>query len=195
MNTLYLYVNTNVSEDCLKYGIKLSEYANRAIEMDTLIKKCIVAYLAPKDCDKYYDTNYTCLKINSDNLKVYIVNDILENIKTEKKYKMCEFSDYTIGQFERPLALICTTILPENISTYNKVLDVPLLVPNSSDLFYSKSINEIIESCNFSNEELYKVLLILAEKKGKYEKAIDEANIKAYIDKKNGKLYTNVSRF
>ena len=86
-------------------------------------------------------------------------------------------------------------ILPENISLYNNIIDSPLLVQDSKEFYYNKRINELIDDETFSASELYKALIILGERKGTFEKVLDENNIKAYINKSNKKIYTNVTKF
>lgn len=99
-----------------------------------------------------------------------------------------------MGDYEEPLALITSTILPENIYLYNKDMDVPLIIENSKNFFYENSINELLNTNKFSNYELYQILLILGEQK-KMLTSNSEGNIKTYKDKINGKLYTKKSNF
>lgn len=194
LNNLFLYVKKEKYEECLKYGIKLSEYANIIIQTEPNSKKGIISYLSPKDSDLYLDNNYVCLKIKTNDLQVYISNLTLQDTKLEKKCT-CKLENYTLGDFEEPIAIICTTILPENISLYNSIIDSPLLVQDSKEFYYNKRINELIDDETFSCQELYKALIILGERKGTFEKVLDENNIKAYINKSNKKIYTNVTKF
>ena len=99
-----------------------------------------------------------------------------------------------MGDYEEPLALITSTILPENIYLYNKDMDVPLIIENSKNFFYENSINELLNTNKFSNYELYQILLILGEQK-KMLTSNSEGHIKTYKDKINGKLYTKKSNF
>ena len=121
MKNIYIYVKKSEYENCIKYGIKLSEFADIVIDIDSSLKKGITAYLSPKDSEKYYDSEYICLKVNTNNLKIYIINLKLQDTKLLKKYVYTS-EYYKFGTFEEPVAIICTTILPENISMYNKVL-------------------------------------------------------------------------
>lgn len=194
MNNLFLYVKKEKCEECLKYGIKLSEYANIIIHSEPNAKKGIIAYLSPKDSNLYLDNNYACLKIKINDLQVYVTNLILQNTKLEKK-STCILKDYVLGDFEEPIAIICTTILPENISLYNNIIDSPLLIESSKEFYYNKRINELIDDETFSSQELYKALIILGERKGTFEKVLDETNTKAYINKANKKIYTNITKF
>lgn len=194
MKTLYLYVSTNMIDEYVKYGIKLSEHANKVLNIKKTDKKGITAYLSPKDCSKFNDNKYLCLKINTDNLKIYIYDKTAYE-KTEDNNFICDISEYKMGDFEDPLALICSTILPENISIYNKIIDTPLLVENSKDFYYKKSIFEMLDNDYFTNFEVYQLLLILGQKKQLFNVNETFNKIKVYTDKKSKKKYTKKSNF
>ena len=196
LNNLYLYVKANECEDVLKYGIKLSEYCNRVFKLANTEKKGITAYLAPKDSKKYFDKNYTCLRISTTGLKIYVINDIFSTLDSVyDKHTIIKLENYKLGDFEDPIAIICTSILPENIYTYNEIIDTPLIVSNSKDYFYEKAVQDMIENNYFSNYELYKAMLILGEKKGIFEQVFENNTNKIYMNKLNKKIYTNISKF
>ena len=194
MKTIYLYVLNNKVDDYLKYGIKLSEFADKVIKCDRGEKKGIVAYLSPKDSYLYYDNNYTCLKVKVDRLNIYIYNKATINLTKDKDF-IRKISEYMVGSFEEPEVLICSSILPENLSIYNKLIDTPLLIDNSKEYYYKNSIYEMLDNDFFSNFEVYQLLLILGQKKGVLKvKEIDE-KLKIYIDNKSNKKYTKKSNF
>lgn len=190
---LYVYVENDKVEDAKKYGMKLSDYANKVITLNQE-KKGIDAYLVPKDSDLYKNKNYTCLKIYPQNLNIWIYNKICENYDIMSKF-FCSFESYSIGTFEDPMALICSTILPENISIYNKLRDSPVLIENSKEFFYEKSINEMLDSGKFTNYELYQMLLILGEKKKLFKVLNKDEKLKVYKNKYDSRLYTKKSSF
>ena len=74
MKTLYLYVPNSQVDNCIKYGIKLSQHANKVVNFERTEKKGIIAYLSPMDSKKYHDNNYTCLKIITNKLNILIYN-------------------------------------------------------------------------------------------------------------------------
>ena len=76
MNKIYIYVENTYKEDCIKYGIKLSEHANKIIKYNKREKRGIKGFLSPKDSDLYFDKNFTCLTIKNDKLNILIINDI-----------------------------------------------------------------------------------------------------------------------
>lgn len=191
MKYLYVYVENNNIEKVVKYGMKLSEFANKILNISNLQKSGITAYLSPKDASFYFNDNYSCVKVSVDNLNCIIYNQICENTDILNDF-MCDVSDYKIGTFEDPVAFIQSTILPENIQIYNKLQDVPLIIENSKQFYYEKSINEMLENDNFSKYELYQLLLILGEQKRVF-KTKSSSNIKIYTDKISGKKYTKKS--
>ena len=96
MQDLYIYVDKTKTEDCLKYGIKLSEYENKVLYFPENEKRGINAYLSPKDSDKYTNDSYECLRVIPNNLNVIVYNKLFENSKLIETYT-CNIEDYTIG--------------------------------------------------------------------------------------------------
>ncbi|MEG0872497.1 MAG: hypothetical protein RSE00_00610 [Clostridia bacterium] len=189
MNNLYLYIENTKINEAVKYGMKLSEYANKCLAIADIEKNSIIAYLSPKDCDLYYDIQYTCLKIVADNLNVYIYNKTCENTNALKHF-LVKKEKYKIGDFEEPIAIICSSILPENISIYNKIIDQPVIIENSKDFFYEKAICDMFETGLFTTYELYHLLLILGEQKEIFKPIKCDDKIKILFDKKHNKKYT-----
>lgn len=191
MQDLYIYINKNDVDTCLKYGIKLSEYSNKILKLQNMEKRGILAFLSPKDSDLYIDENYECIRVNIKDLNTIIYNKLCENTPLIDEF-YCDISEYSIGDYELPEAIICSSILQENLSIYNKILDKPLLVQNSREFYYEKSINDILDSDKFSKYELYQMLLILGDQK-KVFKVEKKENLKLYKDPINGKIYTKRS--
>ena len=72
MKNLYLFVPNENVDNYIKYGIKLSQNANKVVTYERTEKKGIISYLSPMDSEKYYDNNFTCLKINISKLNILI---------------------------------------------------------------------------------------------------------------------------
>ena len=166
MHYVYLYVEKNVATDCIKFGMKLSEYADRIVMLNNIEKSGMTAFLSPKDSIHYSDTNYYCLKINieQDLENVFICNKLEKNNSFDKSNSI-SILNYKIGSFENPRCIITTSILPENINLYNKIMDSPLIIENSQMLFYQKNILNIIDE--FDNSQLQKLYYILISDKFK----------------------------
>lgn len=191
MQDLYIYLDKNIASDCLKYGIKLSEFGNKVLTLSGEEKSGILAYLAPKDSSLYGNDNYECIRVNPTGLSAIVYNKVCENTDLIGDYTK-SLVDYKLGDFESPEAIIMSSILSDNLSPYNKILDKPLLVQNSREYYYEKCINEIMETDMFSKYELYQTLLILGDQKNvldteKYQ------NVKIYTDQISGKKYTKRS--
>ena len=191
MQDLYIYVDKNKLDDCLKYGIKLSEFGNKVLKLSDVSKRGIQAFLSPKDSEMYLSDEYSCIRVVSKNLTAIVFNKICENTSLIDNF-ICNIEDYKIGNYELPEAIICSYILPENLQLYNKILDKPLLVQNSREFYYEKCINEIMETDMFSKYELYQTLLILGDQK-KVFNVSKENNVKMYTDSISGKQYTKRS--
>ena len=194
MENLYIYIENENVDFILKYGMKLSEYVNKILLVKDQEKKGITAYLSPKDSIMYSNENYTCLRIFHEGLKILIYNKMCEKNDILRDF-VCDFDKYKLGTYEDPIALIYSSILPENIFIYNKLRDYPLLIETSKDYYYEKFINEMLDNSYFSNYELYQLLLILGEQKKIFATYKIEDNIKVLKDKKNGKKYIKKSSF
>ena len=191
MQDLYIYLDKNVASDCLKYGIKLSEFGNKVLTLNDGVKSGILAFLAPKDSPLYGNDNYECIRVNPTGLSAIVYNKVCENTELIENYTK-SLEEYKLGDYESPEAIIMSSILSDNLSHYNKILDKPLLVQNSREYYYEKCIDEILETDMFSKYELYQMLLILGDQKRvlnteKYQ------NVKVYTDQVSGKKYTKRS--
>lgn len=194
MNKVYLYIENEYKEDCIKYGIKLSEYANKIINYNKSEKRVIIGFLSPKDSDLYYNPDFTCLTVRTDKLKVLIANNVVSSDNYSKTF-ITDISKYNLGDYEEPLAFICSSILPESITEYNKEKDYPILVQNSKDFYYQKAINNMLASNIFSNLEIYQLLLLLGEKKNIFRVTNVTDKLKIYHDLYANKDYTKKNNF
>ena len=148
VQNVYIYVKKDLIDECCKYGMKLSSFCNLTYKN----KKGILAYLSPKDSDNYTNPDYEILRIKINNIKSYIFNK--ENTK-----EICKLDKYTLGDYINPNVFINSSIMPENIFKYNRILDVPLLIENSKD-FYLSRIEEKkveIESSKYTYNDLLKL--------------------------------------
>lgn len=190
MNNLFVYVENSKLDDVLKYGMKLSEFSNKVLNIsDGQNKTGILAFLTPKDSELYYDNNYTCIRVLTNNINYIIYNKTCESQEYFNEFVSTQ-DKYNIGDYEEPLALIYSTILPENIIKYNKIIDIPLVIENSKDYYYENAVNKMLQSENFSNYELYQMLLILGNQKNIFNIKYNENGIRVYEDNKYGTFYT-----
>lgn len=191
MQDLYIYVDKNIASDCLKYGIKLSEQENRVIELNSSTKRGIQAFLSPKDSPLYLNEDFECIRVLTKGLTAIVFNKICEGTELIDNF-VVDIENYNIGDYELPEAIICSSILPDNLFPYNKILDKPLLVQNSREFYYEKCINEILETDMFTKYELYQTLLILGDQK-KVLNVEKYQSVKVYTDPISNKRYTKRS--
>ena len=135
--------------------------------------------------------DFECIRVLTNGLTAIVFNKICENTELIDDF-VTDIENYTIGDYECPEAIICSSIMPGNLFHYNKILDKPLLVQNSREFYYEKCINEILETDMFSKYELYQTLLILGDQK-KVLNVEKHQNIKIYTDPISNKKYTKKS--
>ena len=189
MEYLFIYIENTKLDEVLKYGMKLSEFSNKILIIGDTTKNGIIAYLTPKDSELYYNPNYTCLRIKNNNINCIIYNKICENTDYLEDF-IIDSTNYIYGNYEEPVALIQSCILPENIFVFNKLIDVPILIEESKNFYYEKKIGDMINSGLFNNYELYQILLILGNQKNIFDIKENTKGLRIYEDKKSGTLYT-----
>ena len=190
MKNLYIYIEKTKLDDVIKYGIKLSEFSNKVLNIsENQTKTGIIAYLTPKDSELYYDSDSTCIRVSTKDINYFIYNKICENTDFTSEF-ICTPDEYNLGDYEEPIALIYSTILPENISTYNKLMDIPIIIENSKEYYYEKAVNDMLEYEKFTKYELYQMLLILGNQKKIFDIKYNENGIRIYKDIKDNKFYT-----
>ena len=132
IQNIYLYVDKNDIDNCCKYGMKLSTYSSTSFKLKDTSKKGIIAYLSPKDSDKYNNPDYDILRIKLSNYKNVYIHD-----KSEEN-QICRVDKYNLGSYMNPEVFINSSIMPENIFKYNRILDVPLIVQNSKEFYIDR---------------------------------------------------------
>ncbi|MBR1883516.1 MAG: hypothetical protein IJ809_00960 [Clostridia bacterium] len=150
IRNVYVFIDKDKVDYCLKYGIKISMFYNAEEKIMGLKKKGIKAYLSPKDCDKYNDEGYEILRVKLNSEKAYVVN--------EQNSDFCKIDKYNFGDFILPEVIITTSVAPEDVFVYNKILDVPLIVQNSKEFYLSRIEEEKneIESSKYTFNDLLK---------------------------------------
>lgn len=190
MKYAYFYIKTEEYNNCLKYGLKLSDNINKTIKLENLSKSGFVCYISPKDSCLYNDINYKCAKIDISDLRnVFVIDDTFENYDFYNEF-IVEASKYTYGLFENPKILICTSVIPERIYKYNKLMDSPLPYDNSKDFYYLKKIYYLLDEKHLDlNESLDYLLHSMVDKNQIKCFSNEDESIQVFVDK-NGKKYT-----
>lgn len=190
MKYAYFYLKTEQYNDCLKYGLKLSDNINKTIKLGNLIKSGFVCYISPKDSDLYNNTNYKCAKIDISNLNnVYVIDDTFENYDFYNEF-IIEAPKYNYGFFENPKIIICTSIIPERIYNYNKIIDSPLPYDKSNDFYYLNKIYYLLEEKKLDLKNSLDYLLHSMVDNNQAECFSNGSeSIQIFVDK-NGQKYT-----
>lgn len=150
VRNVYVFIKKDSLDKCIKYGMKLSEHSDITYIKNNVHKKGILGYISPKDSDKYNNKFYKVLRIKTNNINIYVHNSSLVDNNLVYNYKnMVNIEEYMLGDFINPEIIISSSILPENIFLYNKIIDVPLLVDNSKEFYLSKSSEEEVDDITF----------------------------------------------
>lgn len=151
MATIYYYIPREKLMETLRCGMKLSEHYAYRIPIRGSDKKCMVGFLHPKDNKTKWESDQDiCLKLQLPIEHCYVINEVSLLIPP-KEYDIIPLADYRYGTFENPRVLFYSSLLPEEISTWNPIIDEPLLFDNSSDLFYQQQIATIMEDHSLSD--------------------------------------------
>ncbi len=147
MATIYFYVNSSKLDIIQRFGIKLSENYSHTIPINNLQKRVFVGLLHPKDdMFKYNSKDYTCIKVDIYPEHCYVLSEIsLIIAPKDNNYKLIPLNDYQYGYYESPRVVFNSSILPEQISLLDDVIDEPLPFESSKDLYYSIKVNQLID--------------------------------------------------
>lgn len=157
MSIIYYYTKNDNLPIFLKYGIRLSKNFNKELNINGYIKPYLIGLLNPKDdISKYNSTEFTCMKLDIlDSHCKIIDSSFIENYNSQP-LEYIPIEDYIFGTYKNPLVLIDSSIISDKISTYNKIMDIPLLFDNSEDFYYELKIKKIIDE--LPPKEVYELL-------------------------------------
>jgi hypothetical protein len=184
MADVYYYVKKEDIETTLLYGLKLSENTCGEILINNINKNYMLGLLNPKDNIYSFNSDeFSCIRANIDNNYLYVTD--LTFIGTDYFFQnIIPADEYILGKFRSPIFIILCTILPNQISTINKNIDVPVLYNNSLDLYLENNIEYLKEFVENPNEVILKSLL----------EHLTDINILIKTDLKNNKnAYIDIS--
>lgn len=188
----YYYISTLNKEDSLNCGIKLSVNADRNVPINGYMTPCISTLLNPKDdLTNYKTSNFICLRIEIKDEYCFIANkELYGNKNTIDLYNQSIVApkDYIFGTYRIPECLITCTILPENISEKNKIMDFPILYDNSENLYINNLIYDMREKYKYYDEISLKLFLDKLESQGQFKKIENEDSI--IYSNQAGEIYT-----
>jgi len=187
MADIYYYLQNSKLNDCLKFGIKLSDYFNDEIEINNTNRKYLLGFLNPKDdLEKFNSNEYTCIRTNINNDYLFVTDSILLSSEYFEE-NLIPIERYKFGTFRNPIVLILSSILSNQINIINKIIDIPVLYNSSEELYLKNSIEYLRET--ISDEVLLEHLLNLLSNQNIITK-ISLPNGKIIYQDKNNKMWT-----
>ena len=156
MSIIYYYTKKDNLPIYLKYGIRLSKNFDIEVNISGYKKPFLKGFLNPRDDMKMYDSEeYVCLKLELLNNHCKVIDSSFLNDLNEV-HDFIPLENYVFGTYKNPIVLIDTSVISDKISTYNKIIDIPLLYDNSEEFFYELEIQKMISK--MSNKDVYKLL-------------------------------------
>lgn len=190
MADVYFYIKKEELNNSLKYGIKLSKNYNGQTIINNINKKYIQGLLNPKDdLEKFNSTEFCCIRATISNDYLFVCDKSLLNSDYFSD-NVIPISDYKFGYYRTPIILIVCSLLPEQLNTINKIIDVPVLYNSSQELYLENAIENLKLDTDNCNEIILNSLLEALEKKGILSKKYLDNTTILYQDS-NGKIYTS----
>ena len=157
-----------ILDEYVKYGIKLSEHANKVLNIKKSDKKGITAYLSPKDSSKYNDSKYICLKIKVDNQNLREMPDIVK-MAADLGFDDVFITDVTtqslLANEEDDISLypeVAGYYLNQAVNA-GKIYNIPVLIPEQLKKMAEEHVNAasrvLANHCDaFKDESFYQRL-------------------------------------
>lgn len=160
---MYYYVPAEEVENAVLCGLKLSKWYDREVPINGESKKCLTAFLNPKDdMEKYRSDRYKCLKLEILPKYCFVADRYLylmglSNPAAMEMYysSIMPVEDYVFGTYRLPECLVTSTVIGEYISVLEKKLGPPILFENSEELY----LNNIMEAYQEKNTAFIDALL------------------------------------
>src|SRR5690554_2007857 len=146
---VYHHVKNELVQDAVRFGMKLSDFADKSIKTTEGVKSVILAYISPADDkEKFENEEYTALALSVNMDKTYIIEGAymrMDNVYALSS-SLVRASEYNLGLYREPLALITTSLFSENVKVLDKYMDVPIIVENSVELYLKNNLAELEET-------------------------------------------------
>jgi hypothetical protein len=199
MVEVYYYLPVNEVDNAVECGLKLSKWFEKEVVIHGESKKCITAFLNPKDdIEKYRSPDLKCVKLELEEKYCFVADKFLYQVGLNFQKAMELYNEsilpiekYIFGSYRLPECLVTSTIIMGQVLVMDKRMDSPILFDNSEELY----MNNIIETNkeeydDFNDAMLYAFYCRLAET-GRIIRIEDEKNkIAVFFDKLKGKTYT-----
>lgn len=198
MIEVYYYLPAEELDVSVECGLKLSKWFEKEVIIEGDLKKCMTAWLNPKDnIGKYKSDEFICVKLEISPKYCFVADKnlyrtALKNPELMNLYlkSIIPVEKYIFGSYRLPECLITSTVIGEYVSVLNKRIDTPILFERSETLY----INNLIETSREKNNNFYDVLLYYYYSKlansGKFDKIEDnDTGICLFINKRNGEWF------
>lgn len=185
MVEVYFYIPIGKMDNAVECGIKLSEWYSRETTINGETKKCIAAFLNPRDdYKKYTSSEYKCLKLEVEPKYCHVADGLLyepglayPEVMELYRRSIVPVGNYTFGNYRLPECLITTTIIGDQISVPGNGLDTPVLYNNSQELYFTN----LLEGFKEEHDDLNDTLLYLF-----FRRLCEEGKAMVYEDNANG---------
>ena len=199
MVEVYFYMPAGRAENAVDCGIKLSEWYNREVVLDGEKKKCIAAFLNPRDdIQKYTSSAYRCLKLEVQTKYCFVADGLLykpglayPEIMEMYYRSIVPVGKYTFGTYRLPECLITETVTGEYVSGPGRGLDSPVLYDNSEELYFNNLLESFREAHNDFNDTLLYHFFRRLSDEGKVTGFEDKnSGLAVFRDDRRGRAYT-----
>ena len=136
MVEVYYYLPEEEVENAVECGIKLSQFFDKEVEINGNLKKCLTAFLNPKDdIEKYKCADFICVKLELDSKYCFVADKFLYNISPDfpqayelYKESIMPIEKYIFGSYRIPECLVTSTIISGQVGVLDKRLDSPVFL-------------------------------------------------------------------
>jgi hypothetical protein len=199
MVEVYYYIPAARAENAVACGIKLSEWYDREVEIEGIRKRCISAFLNPRDdYPKYTSPDYKCLKLEIMPKYCFVADKFLyraglafPEIMEIYHRSVIPVEKYKFGRYRLPECLVASTVISDYVKLLDKRLDSPILFSSSEELYMGNIIESYKETHDdFTDAMLYSFYCRLAQA-GRVRRMEDAGSgIAVFIDARDGRTYT-----
>lgn len=199
MIEVYYYVPAEELDDVVDCGLKLSKWYDKEITIDGSTRKCITAFLNPKDdIEKYNSKDLRCVKLEIAPNYCYVSDGCLYITAGYSREAMELYLDsivpiekYIFGSYRLPECLVTSTVIGGSIAVLDKRRDSPVLFNNSEELY----VNNILEFYKERHPSYFDAMMYYfykeLVKKGRMDIIESQGSaIAVFKDKEDGKVYT-----
>lgn len=148
MLNAFCYVKADTVEEIIECGLKLQDHYVRQVRISGLEKKCILAYLNPADCQSYHDEGYSIIKVRLPKQATFVGEGAYFEASNMEEYEksLILLSDYHLSMYRKPECLITSTLLPDQISSFDRRRDEPILYESSEEIYLSRFFKDAKEA-------------------------------------------------